>query len=109
MSEPWWEEFKNAILDGAGALAKDTVGDLVDAAKSDADDFLESVKQDMLKWAKMLKNGEITPDEFSDLVEAKEALAEIRTLTQAGIAEIKIDRFRSGLIKLVTDTALKML
>ena len=30
MSEPWWEDFKDAILEGAKQLAKDTVGDVLD-------------------------------------------------------------------------------
>ena len=108
MSEPWWEDFKDAILEGAKQLAKDTVGDVLDSAKDDAKAFLESIKDDLKNWQKMLKNGDITKDDLKDLIEAKEALAEIHALTQAGIAATKIERFRTGLINLVTNTAKSM-
>lgn len=108
MSEPWWEDFKDAILEGAKQLAKDTVGDLLDSAKDDAKAFLESIKGDLKNWKKMLENGEISKEDLKDLIEAKEALAEIRALTQAGIAAAKIERFRTGLINLVTNTAKSM-
>lgn len=108
MSEQWWEDFKDAILEGAKQLAKDTVGDLLDSAKDDAKAFLESIKDDLKNWQKMLKNGDITKDDLKDLIEAKEALAEIHALTQTGIAATKIERFRTGLINLVTNTAKSM-
>ena len=108
MSEPWWEDFKAAILEGAKQLAKDTVGDVLDSAREDAKAFLESIKDDLQNWHKMLKNDEINKDDLKDLIEAKEALAEIRALTQAGIAATKIQRFRTGLINLISDTAKSM-
>jgi len=46
---------------------------------------------------------------FTDLVQGKKALAEIHALTQAGIAAIKLEKFRTELVKLVVDTALAML
>ena len=108
MSEPWFEDFKDAIVDGTKQLAKDTVGDFLDSAEDDAKAFLESIKDDLERWTKMLKNGEISKEEYKDLIEAKEALAEIHALTQAGIAATKIERFRTGLINLVTNTAKSM-
>ena len=108
MSEPWWEDFKDAILEGAKQLAKDTVGDVLDSAKDDVKAFLESIKGDLKNWKKMLENGEISKEDLKDLIEAKEALAEIHALTQAGIAAAKIERFKSGLINLVTNTAKSM-
>ena len=108
MSEPWWEDFKSAIVDGAKQLAKETVGDLLESAQDDAKAFLESIKDDLERWTKMLKDGEISKDELKELVEAKEALAEIRALTQAGIAATKIERFRAGLINLIANTAKSM-
>jgi len=108
MSEPWFEDFKDAIVDGAKQLAKDTVGDFLDSAEDDAKAFLESIKDDLERWTKMLKNGEISKEEYKDLIEAKEALAEIHALTQAGIAATKIERFRTGLVNLVTNTAKSM-
>jgi len=108
MSELWWKEFEKAIVEGVKQLAKDTVGDFLDSAQDDAKEFLDSIKNDLEKWTKMLINDEITKEDYKDLVEAKQALAEIRALTQAGIAATKIERFRSGLINLVTNTAKSM-
>lgn len=105
MSDQWWDDFKDIFIEGAKQLAKETVGDVLDSAKSDAKDFVESMKDDLKEWKEMLENDEISVDDLKDFIEAKEALCEIRALTQAGIAATKIERFKSGLIDLVSNTA----
>jgi hypothetical protein len=65
-------------------------------------------KEDLQRWTVLLAQGHIVEQDFSDLVQAKKALAEIHMLRQAGIAMIKLERFRTGFINLVIDTAFKV-
>jgi hypothetical protein len=43
--------------------------------------------------------------EFQDLVKGEKDLAKLHALTEAGIATARLERFRSGLITLVIDSA----
>jgi hypothetical protein len=100
-----FDEFLDAILKGAKDLAKDFFEGFVEEAENDAKAFLEKTQADLQRWTKLLASKKITEQDFSDLVQAKKALAEIHMLTQAGIGLTKLERFRSGLINLVIDTA----
>lgn len=103
-----FDEFVDAVLNGVKDLAKQAFDGFEDSAKEDAKAFLEKSEADLKRWTKLLAVKEITERDFADLVNAKKALAEIHALTQAGVALTKLERFRSGLIDLVIDTAFKV-
>jgi len=103
------DDFIDAVLTGAKDLAKNTVEGFEDQAGADAKAFLDKMKDDLQKWAKLRAEKKITDQDFTDFVMGKKALAEIHALTQAGIAAVKLERFRTGLIKLVVDKALAIL
>jgi hypothetical protein len=100
-----FDDFINAVLEGAQQLAVSSLRDLAKEAQQDTDAFLQKTKKNMQRWTKLLAAGDLTKQDFSDLVEAKAALDEIHALTQAGIALADLDRFRSGLVNLVIDKA----
>jgi hypothetical protein len=100
-----FDDFMEAIKDGAKDLAKDIFHGFENEARDDAKAFLEKTKQDIQRWTKLLAQGDLTEQDFSDLIQAKKALAEIHALRQTGVALTKLERFRSGLINLVIDTA----
>jgi hypothetical protein len=102
-----FDDFINAVLEGAKDLAKDIFDGFEDQAKEDARDFANKAEADLRRWVKLLADEKITKKDFRDLVEAKEALAEIHALTVAGIAATKLERFRSGLLDLVVNSAIK--
>lgn len=103
-----FDEFTAAVLSGSKDLAKQLFDGLEDSAQEDAKAFLEKAEADLKRWTKLLAVAEITERDFADLVQAKKALAEIHALTQVGVALTKLERFRSGLIDLVIDTAFKV-
>jgi len=103
MSE--FDDFIDAIKEGAAELAQEIFGGYQDSAKEDAQAFLDKAKADLERWTKMLAQGEITEQDFKDFVEAKKALAEIHLLTQQGIALTKLERFRVALLDMVIDKA----
>ena len=103
-----FDVFVGGVLDGTRSLAKDLVDDLQQQSRADAQAFLDKTQADLQRWTGLLANGQLSEMDFSDLVHAKKALAEIHALTQAGIAATKLERFRSGLVDLVIDTAFKV-
>lgn len=103
------DDFADAVLTGAKDLAKNILEGFENQAGEDAKAFLDKMKNDLQRWAKLRTERKITDQDFIDLVQAKKALAEIHALTQAGIATIKLERFRTEFIKLVVDKALAIL
>ena len=89
-------------------LAQELVDGLQADAISDMNAFLRKSERDLKRWTRQLAAGEITRQDFTDLVQAKKALAELHELTKAGLAATKLDRFRSDLISLLINTAMKV-
>lgn len=100
-----FDEFIEAIKTGATDLAKEIFDGFENEARNDAEAFLAKSRQDMQRWTNLLAQGDLTEQDFSDLVQAKKALAEIHALRQAGVALTKLERFRTRFINLVIDTA----
>ncbi len=103
-----FDDFLEALKAGAKELAKNIFDGFEAEAIEDTSAFLEKTKQDLQRWTKLLAQGSLSEQDFTDLVQAKKALAEIHALRQKGIALTKLERFRSGLINLVIDTAFDM-
>jgi hypothetical protein len=102
-----FNDFIDAVKNGAKDLARKIFDDFEAEARSDTKVFLNKIMQDMERWTRLLADGELTESDFRDLVQAKKALAEIHALRQKGIAMTKIEQFRRGLIDLVIDSAIE--
>lgn len=100
-----FEDFIDALKEGTKELARETLDGFEDQAKQDAANFVEKSKEDLKRWTKLLAQGDINEQDFSDLVLAKKALAEMFALREAGLTLIKLEKFRKGFINLVVDTA----
>lgn len=100
-----FDVFIDALKDGAKDLAKQTFNGFENQATQDAQEFVEKSKEDLKRWTTLLAQGDINQQDFSDLVLAKKALADMFALRQAGLSLIKLETFRKGLINLVVDTA----
>lgn len=100
-----FNDFTESVKEGAKELAREVFGDFEHEAKEDVEAFLERSKEDLQRWTKLLAHGELSQQEFRDLVEAKKSLAEIHLLTQQGVALTKLERFKNGLTDLVVDSA----
>lgn len=102
-----FDEFIKEIKAGSKELAKEIFDGFEKEAAKDARTFLDKFKADLQRWTQLLATSELNEQDFSDLVQAKKALAEIHALRQAGVALTKLERFRSGLINLVIESAYK--
>jgi hypothetical protein len=101
-----FDEFISALKDGAKLLAKESFDGFENEASQDAVAFIGKSKTDLQRWTTLLAQGDINEEDFVDLVNAKKAVAEMFALRQAGLATIKLEKFRKGFIDLVVNTAL---
>lgn len=92
---------------GVGELARELLGELMDAGKKDGVAFLEASKKKLEEWTHALADGKMTRDEFEWLVQSQKSLAEMNLLKQKGLAQAKIDKFTNGVIHLIIDAAFK--
>lgn len=104
-----FDDFREAVLSEAGQLARDFLHSNVDEAKAVARDFVDERKEKLELWARLRLNGELSQDEFDDLVRGEAELAKINALTQAGIAAERAEQFREKLTDVVLDKAVDVL
>ena len=95
---------KNQVLD----LAKTTVTGYAQQAAGEAEAFLESTKDKLKQWTEELASGAIDKDEFLWLLNSQQALGQMKLLTQAGLAQIAVDRFTIGVKTIVLDALMKL-
>jgi len=100
-----WGDFRDRILDGLKPLAEQTVGDALDAARTDTEVFLEGSRQKLEFWTRALARGELDRDEFELLVGARMTNLTMLALQTAGVTQNALERLRQGLVSLVIDTA----
>ena len=100
-----WEAFVASVEDGVKALAKNTVREAVDQAEADAKAFLNDSKDAMRRWGDALADGKISKDDFEFLLGGQKDLAKMHALKAAGVSKTRLERFRLGLISLVTNSA----
>lgn len=88
-------------------LAK-TVREHIAAAREDAEAFLAMTQADLKRWVAALVQGQLSADEFTSLVRGQAALCKLEALEQAGLAKIRLDQIRNGILDLVLDAAFKV-
>jgi hypothetical protein len=89
------------IEQGVGSLAGNLVPGYISEAEKDSGNFLNQIKANLKKWATQLVNGQISKDDFSDLVGGYKELLKMAALTKAGVEQAKLDSFKAGLFGLI--------
>jgi hypothetical protein len=101
------DDFLDAVKHGAIGLA----GEYVKGAKQRGiDDMLayaNARKADVERWADQLRQGQISAEDFRQLLLGLKDGAEIRGLRVAGVELARLQRLRDALVNLVVDSALK--
>ncbi len=103
--ETEWNSFLDEFRAGLAVLVKNSLDEWKDTARADAEAYLEAMKDDLPRWAKALKEGLLTKDEFEQLLQGQKSLLKLHMLTAAGLSKARLERFRVGLISLVTNSA----
>jgi hypothetical protein len=104
-----FDDFSTSVLNGAEGLARTLLKGKVKDARADAEAFIRKSASKLDKWTKQVASGELTQDEFASLVRSQRDLAELSALTQAGIGQVELGKFRDELTGLVLDKAIDIL
>ncbi len=102
-----YDDFISSLQASIMGLAREILGGNADSAVADAKDFLEKAKNDLQRWTSLLQSGELSNDEFQDLVQSKRDLAQMHALTQIGISAMQMDQFKTGVISLIVSKAVQ--
>ena len=97
--------FRETLFDRLRALAEDEWTEVASAALDDGRAFVATAEADLARWAALLEAGDLTPEDFTWLVQGKRDLAELEALKQAGLGLARLDRFRASLLDTVVGTA----
>jgi hypothetical protein len=95
-----------SIEEQTRSLAEKLLRQYLQEALTDVRDFLGKSKADLERSAQELARREIDKDEFKSLVQGQLDVAEMRALKQAGLAQVRIDIFTSGVLDIVVSAAL---
>ena len=99
-----FEEIFKTLKAGVIQLAGQAVKSYAEQAKITGLNLIEKMKIDLEQWAGHLKRGELSESELRDLVKGQVTDTKLAALQQAGIAQIEFDKFKKGLVDLITTT-----
>ncbi len=100
-----WDDFIQAVEQGAAAAALDALQGFKAEASADAKAFVIQTKTDFETWTAQVGAGTLSPEDMTDYVQADIALAKMAAITQAGIAAEDVERLRDDLVKIIVDAA----
>ena len=98
------DQLIQALESGVDSLAKSTLEDYLNEAKTDGENAISDMKSNLQKWTLEFESGALTADDLAFLLKEQAALDEMTALKQAGLAEVKIDQFKADLINMITNT-----
>ncbi|QYM92208.1 hypothetical protein [Dickeya zeae] len=101
------DEFINTLGNELINYAKENWQQYEKQAVKDGNEFLNKLKADLAVWSKQVADGELSEDELAWLIEGKKDLAQLESLKQAGLAQVNIDKFMSGLINIIISNLFK--
>ena len=98
-----------AITDGIATLAKATTKEYVSEAKKDGQALVNAAKENILRWTALLAEGKLTTEDFEWLMFRQKDIVIMNALKQAGLAQIRIEGFKQGVIGIVIDSVFSFL
>ena len=104
---PDFNGFLDAFKDSLLTLGKDHAKEFADALMKDGEDFAEKTKDNLEKWGGQLASGDLSPTEFESLVKGQGDLLQMEALKQAGMAAIRVDKLKKGILDTIVSTAKK--
>ena len=96
-----FQEIFNNLKQGVSSLAETSLKDFVLQAKSDGQKILDSMKAKLEKWSNQLANGELSPEDFKELILGQKDLLEMVALKEAGLLLISAEAFKNSVLNLI--------
>ena len=103
-----FDDYLEELKTGLKELARNTLKGFEKQATEDGRAFIEETKEDLQRWTSRLAKGELSKEDFEDLVLGQKELAKLVALKEAELARKRIQDFRNALVNLVIDTAIKV-
>ena len=75
-----------------------------EAAKKELDKFKDKMKKDLARYTEALADGDLTKEQFQQLVADNMRLLEMKGLTQAGLTAIEVDKYKAASMKKILST-----
>jgi hypothetical protein len=104
-----FDDFINEVKSEVKSLAIKLFHEYQDTAVKESVAFLNQTRSDLERWLKLMITGDLTREEFEWLVAGKKDLLDLFALKEAGLARVRIDKFRNGLLKIIVDKAVAIL
>lgn len=106
---PKIDDYLSKIMSGAAGYAKDAIKDLIKQAKDDKVEFIKSIGRDLERYVKELALGEISKQEFEDLVKDLASLEKIECRKLSAKAKIRAEEIAQGVTGIVVDNLCKLI
>ncbi|WP_158837809.1 hypothetical protein [Polaribacter sp. L3A8] len=91
------KELKSELVNIFGEKWKD----LKNESRKDIDQFLESSKEKLKRWTKLLASGEIDIEDYEWLIKSQKDLMFMQTLHSSGVNKISLGHFKNKVIKTI--------
>jgi hypothetical protein len=104
-----FEAFLDTVGEKLTTIAGEISGEFRDAAITDGKAFIEASRESLKRWTLRLATGELSPEDFGDLLEGEKDLAEMATLKQTVMAKMQINNFKDALIGVIKETVAEQL
>ena len=99
------DAFLDALKPQLEKLAKETVQEMADEAVKTGLGFVQSMQSDLALWLSELERGELSPEDFEDLMRGEQDLMNITMLTEKGLAAARLERFQKAVIDCIVNAA----
>ena len=99
----------NVLKNDISGLAKEKLDGRVKETKKDTLAFLKETQEDFQRWMKLIKDRNLSQEEFVWLAKSKKDLMELHALKQSGLTLIEADLFKDDLISTIIRGALSLI
>ena len=104
-----WKDFFAQTSEGAKGLCIGSLSSYTKSVTKDVQKFLEKSKSNFLLWSQQVLDGTLSKEEYESLVKRQMAGIEFIAIKKAGIGKIELEKFSSGLVKIIIDTTFSLL
>lgn len=97
------------IKTGIADIAVKTVSNYLEDAKKDGQNLVDKIQENLVRWTQQLADGKLTTSDFEWLVFGQKDVVLMTALKEVGLAEIRIEQFKSSVLNLIVDTTFNLL